>query len=184
MNRIARWGFALAILPLAACTGNNVAPLAATVPQPAAATPTVNPVDQSFAMKAAVGDLFEIQSSQVALRKSRSRRVRDFAQHMIDAHTKASQQLSQIASEKGLPLQPVLQPEAQKMLADLQGMNGGRAFDHAYLNDQVTAHAAAVSQYQDEIAHGQDPQIKGYAQQTLPIIQDHLNEARRLGGRS
>ncbi|MBV9748875.1 MAG: DUF4142 domain-containing protein [Acetobacteraceae bacterium] len=183
MNRIARWGFALALVPMAACTSNNVSPMAATVPEPAAAAPTVNPVDQQFAMQAAASDQFEIQSSQVALQKSHNRRVREFAQRMIDAHTQTTQQLSQIASSKGMALQPVLQPEQQKMLSDLQGMDGGRAFDRAYLNDQVTGHSAAVTLFQNEIANGQDPQIKAFAQQTLPIIQDHLRMARSLGGR-
>ena len=183
MNRIARWGFALAFLPMAACTSNNVTPMAATVPQPAAAAPTVNPVDQQFAMQAAASDQFEIQSSQVALQKSHSPRVRQFAQHMIDAHTQTTQQLTQIASSKGMSMQPALEPPQQKMLADLQGMNGGRAFDRAYLNDQVTGHSAAVTLFQNEIANGQDPQIKAFAQQTLPVIKDHLRMAHSLGGR-
>lgn len=183
MNRIARWGFALAVLPVAACTGNNVTPMAATVPQPAAAAPTVNPVDQQFAMQAAASDQFEIQSSQTALQKSHSQRVRQFAQHMIDAHTQTTQQLSGIASSKGMAMQPTLQPDQQKMLADLQAMNGGRAFDRAYLNDQVMGHSAAVTLFQNEIANGQDPQIKAFAQQTLPVIQDHLRMAHSLGGR-
>ncbi len=183
MNRIARWGFALALFPMAACTSNNVTPMAATVPEPAAAAPTVNPVDQQFAMQAAASDKFEIESSQVALQKSHNRRVREFAQRMIDAHTQTTQQLTQIASSKGMAMQPVLQPDQQKMLSDLQGMNGGRAFDRAYLNDQVTGHSAAVTLFQNEIANGQDPQIKAFAQQTLPTIQDHLRMARSLGGR-
>lgn len=182
MNRIVRWGFALAILPLAACTGNNVAPMAATVPQPPAAAPTVNPVDQTFATQAGESDQFEIQSSQIALQKSHNRRVREFAQRMIDAHTKTTQELTGIASAKGLPPQPALQPEQQKMLATLQTLTG-RAFDRGYLNDQVMGHTAAVTLYQNEIANGQDPQLKAFAQQTLPIIQDHLSAAKRLGGR-
>ena len=183
MNRIARWGFALAFLPMAACTGNNVAPMAATVPEPTAAAPTVNAVDQTFANQAAASDQFEVQSSEIALQKSHSPRVRQFAQHMVDAHTQTTQQLTQIASAKGMTLQPALQPEQQKMVSDLQGMNGGRAFDRAYLNDQVTGHSAAVTLFQNEIANGQDPQLKAFAQQTLPIIQNHLRDARRLGGR-
>ena len=183
MNRIVRWGFALAVIPLVACTGNNVTPMAATVPEPAAAAPTVNPVDQTFAMQAAASDQFEIQSSQIALQKSHNRRVRDFAQRMVNAHNQTTQQLSGIASSKGMTMQPALQPEQQKMLADLQAMNGGRAFDRGYLNDQVTGHTAAVTLFQNEIANGQDPQIKAFAQQTLPIIQDHLRMARSLGGR-
>ena len=184
MNRIVRWGFVLAVLPMAACTGNTVNPMAATVPQPAAAAPTVNPVDQQFAMQAAASDQFEVQSSQIALQKARSRRVRAFAQHMIDAHTKTTQQLTQVASAKGMAMQPALEPQQQQMLSDLQGMNAGPAFDRAYLHDQVAGHAATETLFKNETANDQDPEIKAFAQQTLPAIQDHLRDARRLGGRA
>lgn len=182
MPRIAHWGFALAFLPLAACTSNPVNPMAQTVPQPVAAAP-VGPVDQQFAMQAAASDQFEIQSSQAALQQTRSPRVRQFAQRMIDAHTQTTQQLSQIASDKGMPLQPALEPQQQQMVSDLQSRRPGPAFDRAYLHDQVVGHQAAVEVFQNEIANGSDPELKAFAQQTLPAIQNHLRDARRLGGR-
>jgi putative membrane protein len=184
MHRIARWGFALALLPMAACTSNPVNPVASTVPQPAAAAPTVSAADQQFAMQAAASDQFEIQSSQAALKISRNPSVRRFAQRMIDAHTQTTQQLSQITATKGMALQPALEPAQQKMLADLQAVSPGRAFDRAYLNDQVVGHQAAVTVFQNEIANGSDPDLKDFAQRTLPIIQGHLSDARRLGGRA
>jgi putative membrane protein len=180
MNRIARWGVALAFLPMAACTSNDVSPTAATAPP---AMPAVNPVDQQFAMQAAGSDQFEIQSSQAALQMARSPRVRQFAQHMIDEHTQTTQQLTRIATGKGMTLQPTLDPQQQQMLTELQGMRRGPAFDRAYLHDQVAGHTMAVTLFQNEIANGQDADIKGFAQQTLPIIQSHLRDARRLGGR-
>ncbi len=183
MNRIASWGFALALLPVAACTTNPVNPMAATVPQPVVPSPTVNAVDQQFAMQAAASDQFEIQSSQAALQMSHNPRIQQFAQHMIDAHTQTTQQLTQIATGKGMTLQPTLEPQQQKMLSDLQAMRPGPGFDRAYLHDQVVGHTAAVQVFQNEIANGSDPDLKDFAQRTLPVIQSHLRDARRLGGR-
>lgn len=182
MNSIVRWSFAAALLPLAACTGNNVNPMAATVPQPMPATPTVNAVDNTFAMQAGASDLFEVQSSQLALQHTHNRRVRQFAQQMIDAHTKTTQELTQLATTKGMTLQPVLQPQQDQMISGLNGLNGPR-FDRAYLHDQVVGHSMTATLFQNEIANGMDPDIKGFAQQTLPTIQNHEREARRLGGR-
>lgn len=184
MNRFARWGFALALLPMAACTSDRVNPAASTVPQAAAPTSTVSAADQQFAMQAAASDQFEIQSSQAALQMARNPRVRQFAQRMVDAHGQTTQQLTQIATSKGMALQPALEPVQQKMLTDLQAMSAGRAFDRAYLNDQVAGHEAAVTVYQNEIANGSDPDLKDFARRTLPIIQNHLRDARRLGGRA
>ncbi len=182
MNNIVRWSFALALLPLAACTGNNVNPMSATVPQPMPAAPTVNAVDNTFAMQAGASDQFEIQSSQLALQQSHNPRVRQFAQQMIDAHTGTTQELMQIGASKGMTMQPTLEPQQSKMVADLGGLNGP-GFDRAYLHDQVVAHRMAGTLFQNEIANGQDPEIKAFAQKTLPIIQSHERDARRLGGR-
>jgi putative membrane protein len=183
MNRIARWGFALALFPIAACTTGPVSLPASTTTSVVAPPPSFNAVDQQFALQAAASDQFEIQSSQTALQTARNPRVRRFAQHMIDAHTQTTQQLTQIASSKAMPLQPSLDGEQQKMVSDLQGMSAGRALDRAYLHDQFVGHDAAVKAFQNEIDHGSDPDLKAFAQNTLPHIQDHIREARRIGAR-
>ncbi len=182
MNNLLRWGFALAVLPVAACTGNDVNPMAATVPQPMPAAPTVNAVDNTFAMQAASSNQFEIQSSQLALQHTRNARVRRFAQQMIDDHTTMEQNLAQIASAKGMTRDATMEPQQDKMMAGLNGLRGPR-FDHLYLHDQVVAHRMTATLFQNEIANGMDPDIKAAAQTGLPMIQAHERMARRLGGR-
>lgn len=183
MTRIARWGFALALLPVAACTTGPVRVTGATAPEPVAPAASANAVDQQFAMQAAASDQFEIQSSQAALQMSHAPRVRQFAQRMIDAHSRTTQQLTQIATSKGMSLQPALDPDQQKMVSDLQAMSPGRAFDRAYLHDQVAGHQAAVEVFQNEITNGSDAELKAFAQKTLPVIKSHLRDAHRIGGR-
>jgi putative membrane protein len=181
MSRIVRWGTALAVVSLAACSNEPPpTPVAAAPPPP----PAVSPADQQFAAQAGASDQFEIQSSQLALQKSHNPRVRAFAQRMIDDHNKTTQQLTGIASGKGLTLQPALDQQQQLMLTDLQGQKTSRAFDRAYLHDQVVGHQATVEAFQTEVSNGQDAQMKDFAQQTLPVIQDHLKSARQLGGRA
>jgi putative membrane protein len=46
----------------------------------------------------------------------------------------------------------------------------------------VMGHQMAVKAFQDEIANGQDPDVKAFASATLPTIQQHLTMARRLSG--
>ena len=47
-------------------------------------------------------DLAEIQLGQLALQKSTNPKVRQFAQKMVDDHSKANDQLRQVASANGL----------------------------------------------------------------------------------
>ncbi len=157
---------------------NSSTPMQATVPTPQ--TPAgVSNQDAQFAQAAASSDAFEIQSSQLALQRTRSPAVRRFAQRMIDDHSKSTQQLTDLATAKGITVAPSLDPNQEHMLAVLQGAQ--RSFDTEYWRDQVTGHQAAVATFQSEISNGYDPDFKSFAQQTLPIIQDHLSMAQRRG---
>lgn len=173
MNRHFRWAFALALLPIAACSSNPPpAPPVAVAPAP----PALAAVDQTFANAAASSDATEIQAAQLAQQKARSPRIKQFATRMITDHTKTTQQLTTILQSKGVT--PTATP------GDLTALQNAkvRQFDRDYMRGQVTAHIAAVKVFQDEIANGQDADLKAFAQATLPMIQQHLRMARQISG--
>ena len=66
---------------------------------------------------------------------------------MVDDHTKANDQLKQVASEKGvtLPLQPDAKDAAEK--ARLAKMSGAQ-FDKSYMNYMVADHKKDVADFQ------------------------------------
>jgi putative membrane protein len=172
MNRHLRWAFALALLPIAACSSNPPPAPVAVAPAP----PALAAVDQTFANAAASSDATEIQAAQLAKTKTKVRRITQFADRMIADHTKTTQQLTTILQSKGAT--PTATP------GDLSALQAetGRKFDRDYMRGQVTAHIAAVKLFQDEIANGQDADVKSFAQATLPTIQDHLKMARAISG--
>jgi len=100
-QRLATWGVALALLPLAACNADRSNAFNATVPTPAAAAATMGVQDTKFINAAGPSDQFELQTSQVALERSRRADVRAYAQMMIDQHTASAQQLTLLAGAKG-----------------------------------------------------------------------------------
>lgn len=185
MNSLVRLGFALALLPAAACTPNPANPVASTIPQPPATSPTVSAADSSFALQAARSDLFEITSSQIALQKARTPAVRAYAQQMVDQHTQSTQDLNRLVAAKGIsvPQPPGLEPVQQQAVGVLQDLSPGRAFERAYISGQITGHSATVQSYEQQIALGTDPELKAFAQRYLPHVQQHLDEARRLDNR-
>jgi putative membrane protein len=182
MNRYLRWGAALVLLPLAACNADRSNAFNATVPQPMAAAVTMSSQDGRFISAVGPSDQFEMQTSQIALQKSRNPDVRAYAQQMIDQHTTSSQQLTQLAAAKGANLSQGLDPTQERLLAAVQGAGPG-SFDRTYLSGQITGHTATVLAYNDEVKSGQDADVKAYAQQNLPMIQQHLVDARRLSAR-
>lgn len=174
--RTARWVFLAAMLPVAACS-SNTPPVAAAPPAP----PPLAAADQMFINTAAASDAGEVQAGQLAQTKGHSPRVKKFATDMVTAHTQTTQQLMQIAQTKGVT------PDATppQMVTDAMtklNADSSRAFDRDYLRQQVMSHQAAVKAFQDEIANGQDADLKQFATSTLPTIQQHLAMARRLSG--
>ncbi len=185
MNNLARMGFALALLPaIAACTPNRTNPMAATIPQPVPPTASVSAADTQFALQAAQSDMFEAQSSQMALQKARNPAIRQYAQRMIDYHTGTTRELRDIAGTKSMNLPMALEPQQQQALANLESASPGASFERQYLNGQIEGHTATAGTFRSEIASGLDPDLKSFAQRGLPEVERHLADARRLRGRS
>jgi putative membrane protein len=133
-----------------------------------------------FVKKAAVGGLFEIQSSQFAAQKANGSN-RDFAEQMINDHQKMSNDLKSVVqdqtAESSVPSQ--LDKSHQEMLDKLQRMNG-TAFDRQYKKDQIAAHKQAVTLFKQYATTGDDAALKTWADNTLPELEHHLNMADDL----
>jgi putative membrane protein len=148
-------------------------------PEVAAASTITDP--QQFADMASSSNMFEIESSRLALEKSKNEQVTTFAQHMIDDHTKAGEDMTAAAQSDGLTVAPGLQPAHQSKLDELSGAEGD-AFDQAYIAAQVAAHDEAVALFQSFSTGGEDSALKAFAANTLPTLQKHREEVGSLAG--
>ena len=175
VKKIARWGFALALLPLAACNSNPGNQLASTVPSPQT-LPSVSASDQKFLNQAASADLFEVQSSQLALQRSRNAQTRRYAQRIVDDHTASGQRVAQLAQSNGINLPSGMGPEEQRAYAAIE--NTRRIFDSEYFRQQALAHQSAIANYESEASSGYNNDVKQFAQNTLPSLREHLQMAQ------
>lgn len=156
-------------------------PFALAACAPSMMTPNAGNADGLFLQAVTGSNLFEIQSSQVALQKSTTPAVRAYAQQMIGEHTTAQNQVAALAAARRVPLPPTLPPELQLKVNTLSGLSGA-AFDAAYIQEQILSHQFTVSIFQNELTAGRDAQVVAFANQNLPLIQRHLQEAQALGG--
>lgn len=174
MNRYARWGIALVILPMAACANQSTpAPIVPAGPPPLAAA------DATFIQDAAQGGLAEVQAGQLAQSKARSPRVKAFGAKMVADHTPANDQLKQIATAKGATVPTAPSDMQMQQMTTLQA-DTGRKFDHDYVANQIAGHTAMLQLYQTEAASGTDPDLKKFAADTVPVVQAHLDAANAL----
>ena len=177
MTRSARWLFVAALLPIAACSSNSAQPVAAAPPAP----PPLASADQAFINAAAQSDAAEIQAGQLATTKARGARIKQFASKMVSDHTTLDQQLMTLAQSKGFTPDATPPQMATDMMAKLNA-DRPAMFDRDYLHGQVMGHEVAVKAFKDEIANGQDADVKAFATSNLAEIQQHLTMARRLAG--
>lgn len=205
-------------------SGMAIAPAPMTLPTTA----------EGYRQMALISDSFEIQSSTLALERSRNPRVRRYAQMMIEHHSMTTQMLLPAArvgaaggtgsgalvgagvgalvagpvgavvgagvgattgaatgaaadatgSVAGRPAPIVVaQLDARRagMISQLQGLSGP-AFDAAYGQMQFVSHQEALALHSFYAQSGTDPNLRAFAAQTAPIVEEHLAMSQRLPG--
>lgn len=140
----------------------------------------VSPSTSDFVTEAATGDLFEIRSSEMALKKGDAA-TRHFAKRMITDHQKVSSELKGLLQTKKINVTIPDAPNSsqQAMLDKLTTLNGAE-FDKQYRQDQTSAHKEAVSAFQRYAKSGDNPDLKQWAEKTAPTLEHHLEMAREL----
>jgi putative membrane protein len=136
--------------------------------------------DKKFMMTAAMGGMAEVEMARLALQKSGSDAVKQYAQKMIDDHTAANNELMQVASTKGVTLPA--QPDAKHMamMAKMQKLSGTE-FDMMYVKEAgVKAHQDMEKLFMKESMSGKDMDAKAFAAKTLPAVRMHLQMARDM----
>ncbi len=127
--------------------------------------------EAGFVAENASIELFVIRSSELALQRSSSPRVREFAQRMIDDHRGTSAQLSLEGRRMNLLPSATLATGEQAML---DGLQTSSQFDADYVRDERSVHQRLVALDTAYVANGRSPTLKPVASAALPIEQRHL----------
>jgi putative membrane protein len=133
--------------------------------------------DKKFAMEAAMGGMAEVKKGQLAVEKASNPDVKAFGQKMVDDHTKANEELKEVASKESIDLPTSLDAKQQAMVDKLSKLSGA-AFDKAYMKDMVKDHDTDVKEFQRVAQNGTDTAIRDFAAKTLPTLQEHQTMAR------
>ena len=139
----------------------------------------ISPSTADFVTQAAVSDMFEIQSSKLAVERTEGA-TKDFANQMVTDHTKTSNELkAAVANDPKTPIPAALDSSHQSKLDKLKSLNGAD-FGKEYRSMQVEAHEDAVSLFQRYAKGGDSESLKSWAAKTLPALQHHLDMAQSL----
>jgi len=143
----------------------------------------VSPSTQDFVTKAAIGDLFEIESSKLAQERAQPT-GKTFADRMIKDHSETSAELKALVSSGKVraTLPASLDNSHQSKLDKPKGLNGAQ-FDRQYDDMQRAAHKNAVSMFERYAKRGDNADLKAFASKHLPHLQEHWKMAQDLKAR-
>jgi len=135
--------------------------------------------DRKFVKDAAQGGMAEVELGQLAAEKASSDDVKKFGQRMVDDHSKANDDLKQLATKKGVHVPQQLSAKDKATKARLSKLSGEQ-FDKAYMANMVRDHKKDVAEFRRETESAKDPDVKNFAASTLPTLEDHLKQAQSL----
>ena len=135
--------------------------------------------DTAFMKDAAKGGLMEVQMGKLGVEKGQNAEVKQFAQKLIDDHSKANDELKQLAQKKGVTLPTEVDHKAHKMMDRLQNASGAD-FDKAFARHGVMDHKKDIAKFEKASNEVKDAELKSFIQKTLPTLREHLQIAERL----
>jgi putative membrane protein len=136
--------------------------------------------DQQFLDFAAQTDMVEANLGQMAGSVASSQQVKDYGQMLVNDHTADFNELYKLAQQTNLTRPDAIGTEQNKAMIDPFQKLKGEAFDKRYIHEMIAGHTKAIAVYKKEAADAQNAAVKSYAEQTLPTLQKHLDNAKAL----
>jgi len=135
--------------------------------------------DNEFVMKAASGGIHEVELGKIAAMNASDAEVKKFGERMVADHSKANEELKTAAAKAGIAVPDKLSADKAKEIDKFRNLKGAE-FDKAYMSHMVKDHDEDVAMFTRAIKDLKDPGLKGFAEKTLPTIQDHLKSAKTI----
>jgi len=131
-----------------------------------------------FVDAAVEAGIAEVVTGNLAQEKSQNADIKTFAQQMVTDHTQANQKLGDIARKLDIsvPDDAAMTDKVKKMILEWRD----ESFDKSYVNNQVDAHEKAVELFKKEAASSDKAELKAFASETLPKLEQHLEHAKAL----
>ena len=140
---------------------------------------SVSAADLKFVQNAAQGGAAEVALGHLAMQRASDENVKKFGERMVTDHSRAGEQLKAIAQSKGIEVPAGLSAKDEARAANLGKLSGAQ-FDDAHMNLMVKDHEKDVADFENASKTAADPQVKQFAAETLPTLQEHLQQAEKI----
>lgn len=136
----------------------------------------------NFIMEAASGGMMEVQLGNLAKDNAKSEEVKQFGERMVRDHSKANDELKDIAQKDNITLPDKLMEKHQKMVDKFSKMSGEQ-FDKAYMRMMVQDHRDDVEKFEKASKNESNGEVKNWVKKTLPVLKYHLQLAKETNGK-
>jgi putative membrane protein len=134
-----------------------------------------------------VGDSLEIELARLGAERAGDPEVREFARMLVDEHTRHLATSLEMSRDEDIGSMPADGDRhavtLRRYLSNLRAMGSSPAFDRAFLRFQIRHHDHEVNALNTMRPAARDNDLRQHIDETLPVIERHLNRARELGGR-
>ena len=136
---------------------------------------------RTFVETAAAENEAEVKLGKLAKDKASHDDVKKFAERMVEDHQKANDRLKDvdIVPQEIFASTEQLKPEKQQIHDRLSQLSGDE-FDREYMTHMVEDHEKAVKLFRKQADKTSDRELSQYAERTLPTLENHLEEAKRI----
>jgi putative membrane protein len=135
-----------------------------------------NEADAQFLVNVAEINQEEISLGKLAQEKGSMADVKDLGKMMVEAHTKAMTNLSELAMQKSISLPEAKTDDVNDAYKEMNEKSG-KKFDEKYCEKMVDGHKDAISKFEKASNDAVDPDIKAMAANMLPELHKHLEMA-------
>jgi putative membrane protein len=135
--------------------------------------------DRDFARDAYKANLAEVEEGKVAQQRGANEGVKDLGKKLVDDHQAAGDKLKTIAQKNNIDLPSDAEQKAQKEAQKL-GKKQGAEFDRDFSRHEAKEHGQAIKLFEKEAKNGKNPELKQYAEETLPKLREHQQMAQQL----
>jgi putative membrane protein len=143
------------------------------------------PTDPQIVGVVTAANQIDIDTEMLALNKTKNDQVKQFAQQMIDDHTKLQGSVNDLGKKLNVKPAPSdisksLKSAAAKENKKLSGLSG-KAFDKAYIDHEVDFHQQVIDAASKVlIPNAQNAELKSALEGAAPLLQGHLDHAKQI----
>lgn len=135
--------------------------------------------DAMFIKKAANGGMTEVELGKIAAEKGQSQDVKDFGNRMVKDHSKANDELKEVAGKMNAKVPGKLNAKHKGMVDQLSALSGAE-FDKAYVKAMIKDHEQDIAEFEKASKEVKNADLKKFIDNTIPVMKEHLEMIKKF----